>query len=697
MAESYPSAPQNAPDAKQHQGRKGGRGRIALIGGIVLLLLLFAYGIIPRMRQNRALADESKKEGSKLPQVVVIKPRPSPDADLTLPGTTEAIADTVIAARTTGYIRKRYVDIGSHVTTGQVLADIDAPDVEASLQQARQQTQQAISGVRQAESDVTNRQATVAQAQGTVQQAEANVEQSRAQLADAQAKLAQARAQLSQSQSQLAQQEHNVDVQRAALKQAQAQLDLATVTLRRYETLLKSGFVALQDVDQSRATYETERAAVNSAEAALSGAEANVKAFQDQVQSSRANVTAFAAQVTAAQKNVKAVSATVNTARAAVNAANANVRSAQAVVQADQSNVQAAKANEQRFGVQSQFSRITAPFDGVITARNVDVGSLINAGSGAGGSTASGGGGQSSQTISGSASTASATPTTSPGGGLFGLARTDVLRVYVSVPQTYAQLMRPGIRAELLLREHPGQLFEGTITNVSGAIDAVSRTLLTEVHIPNQTGALLPGMYTQVHFDLPKTRGSLRIPSSALAYDAQGTRVAIVTQEHKIHYVPVRVGRDFGAEIEITDGLTGQEDVVSNPTDDLVEGLKVDPKQPPPPPPGQPGAPPGQPAQHGGQAGAPPAQGRRMGAPPAPGGPAAPGGQPPAPPTPANGQPAPADASGAKPARGQLPPPPRNPGERAQQAAPSTPAESSPNTTGPNGAPEPGGNNIPPK
>ena len=408
---SIPPPPQNAADTQHGKGRdgkkKGGSGRIYLIVAIVLLLGLFAFGIIPRMRQNRALADDAKKEGSKLPQVVVMKPSPSPDADLTLPGNTEAIADATIGARTTGYVIKRYVDIGSHVHTGQILADIDAPDVEASLRQAQQQTSQSIATVRQAEADVVNRQATVAQNQSNVQQAEANLEQSRAQFADAQAKLAQAQAQLSQSLSQLAQQQHNVDVQRAALRQAQSQLDLATVTLRRYETLLKSGFVALQDVDQSRATYETERAAVNSAEAALSGAEANVKAFQDQVQSSRANVRSFAAQVTAARRNVQAVAATINAAKASVSAAQANVRSAQAVVQADQANVQAARANEQRFGVQNQFSHINAPFDGVITARSVDVGSLINAGAGASGSTASTGSGQSNSAVSGSASTAS--------------------------------------------------------------------------------------------------------------------------------------------------------------------------------------------------------------------------------------------------------------------------------------------------
>ena len=131
------------------------------------------------------------------------------------------------------------------------------------------------------------------------------------------------------------------------------------------------------------------------------------------------------------------------------------------------------------------------------------------------------------------------------------------------------------------------------------------------MHIPNPTNTLLPGMYVQVHFNLPKTRGSLRIPSSSLLFDAQGTRVATVTSENKIHFIPVKVGRDFGTEVEVTDGLTGKETLVTNPTDTLAEGAKVDPKQPPPPPPGQPGAGNGKPegqanGMQGGQSGGQP-------------------------------------------------------------------------------------------
>ncbi len=585
---------------KQNGGGNG--GKIAIGIGVLLVILLIFFGIIPRVRQSRALADEAKQKKNALPQVVFVHPHPSPDSDLILPGNTSAITDAVIAARTSGYVRRRYVDIGTHVKQGQLLAEIEAPDVEAQVQQANQQTSQARAGVQQSESDVTNREATVAQSRAAVRQAEANLETSRAQLADADAKLSQAESQLATTQAQLSQAQQTVDIKRATLNQAQTQLDLAAVTLKRYETLLKAGYVALQDVDQSQATYDNARAAVRSAQADLRGAEDNVRAAETQVTSARSNVKSFQAEVTAAQKTVKAVAATVGASQSAVLAAQANVRSARATVQANQANVRAAQANARRFGVQSGFSKVVAPFDGVITARNVDIGSLISAGGGSsGGSTDTGTGGSS---VTGSASTATSNPSTTPGGGLFGLARTDTLRVLVGVPQTYASLIRAGQMAQLTLREFPGRTFNGQVHNVSGAIDAVSRTLLVEIYVPNRDATLFPGMYTQVRFDLPKTRGSLRLPSNTLLFDAQGTRVATVTPQNTIHFVPVRVGRDFGTEIEIVEGLQGKESVITNPNDTLAENAHVDAKeQKPPDQTGKPGQPekPGQNGQNGSQ------------------------------------------------------------------------------------------------
>jgi multidrug efflux pump subunit AcrA (membrane-fusion protein) len=176
-----------------------------------------------------------------------------------------------------------------------------------------------------------------------------------------------------------------------------------------------------------------------------------------------------------------------------------------------------------------------------------------------------------------------------------------MLRVLISVPQTFSMEMRQGIKVSIEISELPGLRFQGIVSNVSGAIDTVSRTLLTEIHVPNRNGRLLPGMYVLVHFILPKKSGALLIPTNALTYDANGTRVAIVTPASVIHEEPIVVGRDFGPEIEITKGLNGQEKVVTNPSDSLVEGLKVQAKASPPPAGNQPQQPghPNETIQHG--------------------------------------------------------------------------------------------------
>ena len=198
------------------------------------------------------------------------------------------------------------------------------------------------------------------------------------------------------------------------------------------------------------------------------------------------------------------------------------------------------------------FEQIRAPFSGVITSRNVDSGALINAGSAAetGGST--------------------------PKSGLFGLLRIDMLRIRVNVPQSSFLAVRPGQVARVLVREYPGREFVGTVTQIAGAMDASSRTLVTEVRVSNREGKLIPGMYAQVKFSLLQTV-SLRLPASALLSGSEGTRIAVVTAEKRIHFVSVTVGRDFGSEVEIAAGLTGGEQVILGPSDTLQEGAKVRP------------------------------------------------------------------------------------------------------------------------
>jgi multidrug efflux pump subunit AcrA (membrane-fusion protein) len=567
------------PEDEETRKRRGHLVRMAAIVAGIAFACLLIYTLISRHREGAKLASEVKTKKSQLPTVSVVKPNNVSQSALTLPGSTQAIEDAVIGARSTGYVRHRYVDIGSRVRAGQLLADIEAPDVDVQLVQARAQQAQARAIVRQSQSDVANRRATVAQLAANVAQAQATVQQDRAQLAEAEARLTEA--------------QHNVDIARAALVQAQAQAELAAKTVARYRTLLEYGYVALQDVDQSQASYDTERAAVRSAES-------NVAAQQ-------AEAAADVATATSYEKLVRAAEATVASNEAAVRAGQANVRTGQAIVVANQYGLSANAANTQRAAVLAGFDRVIAPFDGVITARNFDVGSLINAGGGAAGSTS----GPSSASASGSSSTTSSSstvgsasigtsqPATTPGTGLFGIAKIDVLRILVNVPQAFMTQIHPGLTTHIMFNEYPGRTFAGTVFYVSGALDTTSRTLLAEVHVSNTRSELLPGMYAQVQFDLSASRPVVHIPADTLIVDAQGTRVVAVTPQKKLNFVPIKLGRDFGADIEVQEGLTGQETLVSNPSDDLYEGEEVTP-QAPAPQPGQ--QPPGRQTGHPGRA-----------------------------------------------------------------------------------------------
>ena len=574
-------ASENRPSSHPESSSLTGRAYLLLLLGLAVLAVLFVIGILPHLHRNEQLAHDIKEATEAQPSIQVMNPLPARNTDLSLPGTTEAIEDTVIGVRTSGYIRKLYVDIGRRVHAGQVLAEIESPDVDQQLYQADAQTAQAQASVRQAQATVSNSKATVAQFQSNVQQAVANLEQTRALVADAQAKLAQSAAAKSVSDAQLTAAQHQVDIQDAALKQAQTQLHLAEVTLQRYETLLKQGYVAMEDVDQNRATYDNAVSAVNSAKASLAAAVANVKAAESTVQSSEANVHAGEAELKAAEKSMNAMAATVRSNQATVDAAIANVRMNESNVNANEYAVRANKANTRHYAVLTSFEKVIAPYDGVITARNVEVGTLVSGGSGSGGGssppTSSSNSVGSVANVGSAATSSSATPNTAPGGGLFGIARPEILRIFVSLPEAYVRQMHAGLPAQVELTAYPGHMFPGAVARMSGALDVTSRTLLTEVQVDNRDGKILPGMYVRVHFDLARQQGALRIPASALIYDAQGTRVAVVTPENRIHYVPVTIGRDYGQVLEVTQGITGQDALVVNPTDELSEGEAVNP------------------------------------------------------------------------------------------------------------------------
>ncbi|MGA2235018.1 MAG: efflux RND transporter periplasmic adaptor subunit [Terriglobales bacterium] len=208
-------------------------------------------------------------------------------------------------------------------------------------------------------------------------------------------------------------------------------------------------------------------------------------------------------------------------------------------------NLAAADANLRRLEDLESFKNVYAPFSGVLTRRNVDPGALINSGAGAAGKE------------------------------LFDIARVDPLRVYVSVPQAYAPNMKVGMKANVTLQEFPGQKFLGTVARTADAIDPATRTLNTEVDVPNKDGKLLPGSFGQVHFATGTSIPRITIPVNAMLFRSEGPRVAVVDKDGKVHLRPISIGRDFGATLEILGGLDVSDQIIINPSDSLEEGQKV--------------------------------------------------------------------------------------------------------------------------
>ena len=211
---------------------------------------------------------------------------------------------------------------------------------------------------------------------------------------------------------------------------------------------------------------------------------------------------------------------------------------------------EAANANLQQLEKVQGFQQILAPFAGKIAARNIDVGTLVTAGTGNSG-----------------------TP-------LFSLVQSDVLRVYVFAPQENAPSIHEGLAAKIVLQEYPGQEFDGKVTRTAGALDPQSRTMQVEVQVPNQQGKLYAGMYGQVKFLLPDDNAPIVVPADAFVFRAQGPQVVTVTNDNRIHWQKISVGRDFGTQLEVLDGLKENTEVVMNPTDDLREGIEVQVKRP---------------------------------------------------------------------------------------------------------------------
>jgi RND family efflux transporter MFP subunit len=242
------------------------------------------------------------------------------------------------------------------------------------------------------------------------------------------------------------------------------------------------------------------------------------------------------------------------------------VDNAQGDLAAKRAIVQSSEANVRRLEELESFKHIYAPFAGVLTRRNIDIGTLINAGNGG---------------------------TTQL---LFTLAQTDPIRVYVNVPETYAPAIHEGLGAFLELTQFPGQKFQGKVVRTAESIDQATRTLLTEVDVPNKAGQLLPGGYAQVHLQVNVKAERLQVPVNSLLFRSEGLRAVMIDSSHRVHLQPLTIGRDYGTTLEVLNGLKADDWIVLNPPDALEDGQQVHVKEVPnptvPAPAGQAGAPP---------------------------------------------------------------------------------------------------------
>jgi RND family efflux transporter MFP subunit len=223
----------------------------------------------------------------------------------------------------------------------------------------------------------------------------------------------------------------------------------------------------------------------------------------------------------------------------------ANIGALEASVGAASANVAANEANMQRLMALQSFQKVEAPFAGIITARGIDRGALITSGS---------------------------CTSNSP---LFRIARVENLRIFVRVPQAFVRSIAPGQEARILVPEYPQRIFIGRIANTAGALDPTSRTLLTDVRLPNEDLSLMPGMYAQVKFSIAAADAVWLIPATALVVRAAGPQVLSVRDDRTVHYQNVQLGRDLGQSVEVLSGLTGRERLVVNPPDGLKEGARV--------------------------------------------------------------------------------------------------------------------------
>ncbi len=390
-----------------------------LLGFLIVLVAAFVAGYLPLQKREAMLRAEAQAQEKALPHLQVMRVERFTDPNgIKLPGTIQAVTEAPILARADGYLRRRLVDIGDHVQASQVVAEIDAPELDQQVHQA---------------------EAAVEQAQAAAEQAQ------------------------------------------ASLEQGKANRELARISSQRLKTLAERGIASQQDADQYQAQ--------------------------------------FAAQ-------------------------DANVLALEKAVSAQRGNVSAATANLARLREVQRYRLVRAPFDGVITLRNVDVGALVSTGN----------------TL------------------LYRIAQTKTLRTYVNVPQGSANSVRVGQAATLTVSNFPGRTFRGNVTRTANALDPASRTMLVEVGVPNADGALIPGTYAEVDLrGSPGNHPPLIVPAAAIIFRTDGAQVAVVQPGGTVHLQKVAVGRDYGDRVEILQGVVDGALIVAAPGDAAREGAKIVP------------------------------------------------------------------------------------------------------------------------
>jgi RND family efflux transporter MFP subunit len=376
---------EDSPPIPEKSNRKG--VKLFFLAGGALFIAVAVLGISSRLASNTGLEQRSN-EAAQIVVSVIHPEKASTTIPLQLPGQTRAYIEAPIFAQTSGYLQKWYFDIGAKVKAGDVLADIDTPQVDQQLNQAR-----------------------------------------------------------------------------AQLKVAEAARDLAQATYKRDQDLYNRKVIAAQDFDTASDTF----------------------------------------------------------------------RQNQAAVIADQASVSALEALE-------NFKTVKAPFDGIVTERDTDIGAFVPLGTGV---------------------------------QLFRMAQTSPLRVYINVPQTFSRFVKAGTQAELTLNELPDRKFPAHVTNTAGAIDPASRTLLTELEVPNESGQLLPGAYAQINLKLQGDTGLVTVPSNVLLFRSEGTAVGIVHPDGKVEVRKIVINRDLGDKLQISQGLSESDQVIVNPSDSLADGMTV--------------------------------------------------------------------------------------------------------------------------